>query len=181
MDYTLEYSDRLNAHLFDVVDHGPGRELFDVELLHRIDHGLINVCQQGLYLTNALRSARREELYQKLNQYKEAVSSYIAFVGENLYRFFHRLLKTHPLYIDFLEFEAETQKIIDKVNVFLKHSERSIVSHKHLFERAVYRIDTILVERHEQEMEFLSPLLRKVEMSQATPCLSPVQNRVLFL
>lgn len=181
MDYRFEIPRRDASFLLDGTDSGAGRESFGVELMHRIDHELINVCRQGLYLTNALRSARSEELYQKLNQYKEAVSSYIAFVGENLYRFFHHVLRAHPLYIDFLEFEAETQKIVERVSVFLKHSERSIFSHKHLLERAVYRLDTILVERHEEEIEFLSPLLRRVEMSQAIPCLSPVQNRVLFL
>ena len=166
MDYTFEHSAHKNSNPFEVIDHGSGREWFDVELMHRIDHEVINVCQKGLDLTKELRSESRADLYIKFNQYKQAVSSFLEFVRDNLYRLFHGLLEGHALYPDFLEFEAETKRTIERINEFLSGCERAMTSHKKLFEKAIFRIDNILVERHEQEIEFLSPLLRKVKISQ---------------
>ena len=170
-----------DAVLFDAINQGAGRESFDTELMYRIDHELINLCQHGMHLSRALRSPCNSDIDVKFSEYKEALSSFLDYVRENLYDYFHGKLKGHPSYIDFLDFEAETKTIIARAEKFLRSGDRSISSHKKLFERALCRLDCILVERHEEELAFMAPLQRSVKMDQTMQCLSDTQNRVLLL
>lgn len=172
---------RSDADLFDGINLGAGRESFDVELMYRIDHELINLCQHGMHLSKALRSPCGLDVDVKFGEYREALSSFLAYVKENLYDYFHGKLEGHPLYTDFLEFETETQTIIRRVEKFLRSGDKSISSHKKLFERALCRLDCILVERHEEELAFLAPLQRSVKLGQTVQCLTETQNRVLLL
>ncbi|MGI9315695.1 MAG: hypothetical protein ACR2QW_00065 [bacterium] len=170
-----------NSRLYYQLDQSSGRELFDIELMNQIDHQLINVCQHGLHLMRALRSMCNAELQSNFTQYREALSNFVEFVHENLYGLFHDHLKQHSLYQDFLKFEAETRRLIRRIEQFLDKCGGAMFSHKKLFERALYRLDTILVQRHEQEIEFLSPMLRRLKINQVTHQLTETQNRILFL
>ena len=170
-----------DAVLFDVINHGAGRESFDVELMYRIDHELINLCQHGMHLSKALRSSSNSDIEDKFSQYKEALMSFLDYVKENLYEYFHGELKGHPLYAEFLKFEAETQNTITRVEKFLLSGEKAIFSHTKLFERALCKLDSILVQRHEEELVFMSPLLRSIEAGKAAHRLTKTQNSVLLL
>jgi len=126
--------------------------------LGNIDCTLVSLCKRCFIASNALKSGEDRDVIEKIGLYQQALNDYLSVVDETLYEPLDSCQQKVNDKERLEKISMQFGKIKKRLSRFSQRSAKSAVAHRVLFAKALCRIDSLVIQHHTSDRDFLYPL-----------------------